>query len=283
VALSLVNTHWADGIILTGAALRSEFNNIYNNPMSLISPATGDFAMGGNKITGLSLGSLAAASLSATGNAGTGVYFSTAAAVDITTNGVRVATFGTVSGGVNYLTFSPSSTTGNLPITATGSDTNIGLSLITKGNDGELIFARASGSTIDGRFSRGRLFLAHAVQTGTNSGDVSLGNTGALRWLASSGLSSANYGIHGSDADNVELEVPTANDKHNFYWAGSLRGHLESENSGMGIVFNGESSGDHSSPAAGGCVIFTTNTGGGKTQLMVRFPTGAAQQIKVEA
>jgi hypothetical protein len=281
VALSLVNTHWADGIILTGAALRSEFNNIYNNPMSLISPATGDFAMGGNKITGLSLGSLAATSLSATGNAGTGVYFSGASAVDIATNGVRVANFGTVASGVNYLTFSPSATTGNLPITATGSDTNIGLSFITKGT-GEHVFSRAGGSTIDGRFTSGRFLWGTTVTTGVGVGDIALGNTGVLRWLNSTASSSANYGIHGSSADNIEFEVPTASDKHNFYWAGSLRGHLESENSGMGIVFNGESSGDHSSPAAGGCVIYTTNTGGGKTQLVARFATGIAVQLGVE-
>ena len=38
MALSLVNTSWADGVTLTASALRSEFNNIYNNPSSLVNP-----------------------------------------------------------------------------------------------------------------------------------------------------------------------------------------------------------------------------------------------------
>jgi len=58
--------------------LNSEFNNVLNNALSLISPLTGDLAAGANKITGLGAGTARtdAASL-ATIQDGTGIYSAT--------------------------------------------------------------------------------------------------------------------------------------------------------------------------------------------------------------
>ena len=54
------------------------------------------------------------------------------------------------------------------------------------------------------------------------------------------------------------------------------------ENSGLAIKIVGESSADHTAPAANGCTIYTKDNGAGKTQLMAIFATGAAQQIAIQ-
>ena len=57
MALSRVKVWAAE--ILTFSDLNAEFNNILNNPISLISPLTANVAAGGFKITGLGAGSAA--------------------------------------------------------------------------------------------------------------------------------------------------------------------------------------------------------------------------------
>ena len=79
---------------MASADLNAEFNNILNNALSLISPLTGDLAAGGNKITGLSLGTVTSPALQFTGDTNTGIYSSTADTVDIATGGVRAISTG---------------------------------------------------------------------------------------------------------------------------------------------------------------------------------------------
>lgn len=93
MALSRVK-NWASGEVLTHTDLNAEFNNILNNALSLVSPLTGDLAFGGNRATGLSLGSVSSPSVQFTGDANTGVYSTAADTVDIATGGVRAASFG---------------------------------------------------------------------------------------------------------------------------------------------------------------------------------------------
>ena len=137
MALSRVKTWTSE--TLTSSDLNAEFNNILNNALSLISPLTSDLAAGGNKITGLALGSASAASLSFTSSdTDTGIYSSAANTVDITAGGVRAASFGTTASAVNYLAITPSATTTSLKLTATGTDTNIDIELVPKGTGGLL-------------------------------------------------------------------------------------------------------------------------------------------------
>jgi hypothetical protein len=95
-------TNWSDGDVLTSAALEAEFDNIYNNALTLISPLTGNLAAGGNILTGLGLGSVSSPSLQFTGDTNTGIYSATADDVSTAIGGIRgwyVSLSGTVSTG----------------------------------------------------------------------------------------------------------------------------------------------------------------------------------------
>jgi hypothetical protein len=88
MALSRV-TDWSDGQVLTSSALEAEFDNIYNNGRSLINPMTGDLDFNGNDISGVSLGSVSAPSISFTGDSNTGIYSSGADSIDLAVGGVQ--------------------------------------------------------------------------------------------------------------------------------------------------------------------------------------------------
>jgi hypothetical protein len=273
---------WNLGERLTAADLNAEFNNTLNLGIALISPATADLAMGGFRLTGVSAGSVSNPAVQPTGDANTGMYFSGADAVDFATGSVRAFSIGTASSGVNYLQVAPSATGGNVALTALGSDTNPGIDIISKGT-GQINFKRAAGATTDGQMASGVFIWGAPTSTGTSTGDIVVKNTGAYRFTNAAGTSSANYGVHGSADNNMEFETPSTGDgKYNFYRAGSLRMAFKVENDGMGILFNNISSGDHSAPAASAAIIYSRDNGGGKVQLVARFPSGAVQQIALE-
>ena len=94
MALTRLN-EYNTGTTLTEAALEGEFDNIYSNALTLISPLTADLAAGGFRITGLSLGSLASPSLQFTGDVNTGIYSPAAEQVAIVCAGAAAATFTT--------------------------------------------------------------------------------------------------------------------------------------------------------------------------------------------
>ena len=140
-------TDWNDGDTLTSAALEAEFDNIYNNALSLVSPLTGNLAAGGNIITGLGLGSASAPSLSFTSSdTNTGIYSSAADTVDIAAGGVRVSKFNTVASGVNYFDLTPAATGAGPILLAAGSDTNIDLRLRSQGTGAVLVQPGATTS-----------------------------------------------------------------------------------------------------------------------------------------
>lgn len=78
MAISMLKTQ-VDGGDILAADWNAEFLNIINNVGAAISPLTADLALGGFNLTGLSLGSVGAPSLSMTGDANTGHYSRTAA------------------------------------------------------------------------------------------------------------------------------------------------------------------------------------------------------------
>jgi hypothetical protein len=131
-------TDWQDGQVLTAAALKAEFDNIYNNGMTLISPAAATLNMNGNLVTGLSAGSVSAPGLSFTSDSNTGLYASAADTVDIASGGVRSLKLNTAAIGVNYLDITPAATGAGPVLLATGSDTNVPLTINTKA-DGDIL------------------------------------------------------------------------------------------------------------------------------------------------
>lgn len=132
MALSRVKT-WANGEVLTHSDLNAEFDNILNNPTSLLFPLTADLTMGGFRITGASLGSVSSPSFQFTGDTNTGFYSSAADTLDITAGGVRAASFVTVASGVNYLELNPSVTTAAVKLDSEGTDTNVSIDIRPKG------------------------------------------------------------------------------------------------------------------------------------------------------
>ena len=98
MALTRLNA-FATGSIVTNSIITGEFDNIYNNALTLISPLAADLAAGGFKITGLSAGSLASPSLQFTSDANTGIYSPAAEQVAIVCAGAAAATFTTGAAG----------------------------------------------------------------------------------------------------------------------------------------------------------------------------------------
>lgn len=132
MALSILFTP-VTGNTINASDWIAEFNNIYNNSLTLISPLTGDLAFGGFRATGLSLGTVSNPMMSPTGDSNTGPYSPGADIFAISAGGVDVIRFETVASGVNYLDITASATTNPVLIAPAGSDTNIGLQISTKG------------------------------------------------------------------------------------------------------------------------------------------------------
>lgn len=133
MALARVHT-WAAGEVLTASDLNAEFNNILNNPTSLITPLGADLALGGFTLTGLGAGSASTPSLSFTGDANTGMYSSAAESVDLVGRGGRVLQASGFADGVNFVRISNAAADQSPTIEAVGTDTNVGLRLVAKGS-----------------------------------------------------------------------------------------------------------------------------------------------------
>lgn len=124
MALTRLNS-FATGSVVTNAIATGEFDNIYNNALTLISPLTGDLAAGGNRITGLSAGSLASPSLQFTSDANTGIYSPAAEQVAIVCAGAAAATFTTGAVGPHAI---GGATANNVRLGLLGSFTSGGVS-----------------------------------------------------------------------------------------------------------------------------------------------------------
>src|SRR3990170_8437040 len=89
MALTRLNA-FATGSIVTNSIITGEFDNLYNNALTLISPLTGNLAAGGNLITGLGLGTVGSPSLQFTGDTNTGIFSSGADALVLVGGGVSL-------------------------------------------------------------------------------------------------------------------------------------------------------------------------------------------------
>lgn len=313
MALSRIKV-WSLNETLTSSDLNAEFNNILDNALSLISPLTANLAFGNFRATGLNAGSVSNPSIQPTTDTNTGFYFSAADTVDVTAGGVRTASFATATTGVNYHLFTPAAAGSAITWTAAGSDSNIDIVTGTKGtgtyflstnstnrwevagSSGHLLAVAdatydigASGATRPrNMYLSGSAFIStilnlnNTLQTGATAGDAVAINTGGYRFSNAAVTSAANYGVVSDANNNLAFHVPGATDSINFNFGGTLVGWVVSENAGMGIVFSGESSADHSAPAANSCVLYIKDTGGGKTRLVARFASGAVQTISTE-
>lgn len=85
---------WISGEILTHTDLNAEIDNLINNAASLQSPWTSNIDAGGFRLTTLGIGSIGSPTLQPTGDTNTGIWFSVADTVDVSTGGSRGAQFG---------------------------------------------------------------------------------------------------------------------------------------------------------------------------------------------
>ena len=132
MALSRVSV-WSSGQVLTAGDLNGEFNNILNNALTLISPLTGNLALGGNLLTGLGAGSVGSPSIAITSDTDTGIYRPAADTMALVGAGVDVIRASGIASGVNYLEVRSAITTVAPSVLATGTDTNVSMILGGKG------------------------------------------------------------------------------------------------------------------------------------------------------
>jgi len=131
MSLSRVKT-WSAGEILTAADLNSEFNNILNNALSLISPLTGTLDANGNEIV-----------LDA--DADSSITADTDDRVDFRLGGTDIVRLNTVASAVNGIDLFGSITATAPYIIPQGTDTNIDLNLKGKGTGRVLINSEIVG------------------------------------------------------------------------------------------------------------------------------------------
>lgn len=120
------------------------------------------------------------------------------------------------------------------------------------------------------------------VTTAIAGGEIGLQNNKAVRWLNNTGTSYSNFYIMGDANNNMLYSALAASGSHVFQFNGAQRFLLDGLNSGTQLHFLNESSTDPVAPGANGAKVYTRDNGAGKTQLVVRFNTGAVQVIATE-
>ncbi len=156
-------------------------------------------------------GTVSAPSIANTTNHGSGVYFTTNA-VNVTANGVRAMSFATATTGVNYLVATPAAASGDVAITAAGSDTDIGLILTGKGGDPVSLGGTtvANGSLHVTTASTSVDFLnVTGSATGTHTVLVAAAGTDTDVTLSLQSKGSGTVAIGGTTQANSSLQVAT--------------------------------------------------------------------------
>lgn len=133
---------------------------------------------------------------------------------------------------------------------------------------------------IDSNLSEAML-LGHDQGAGAVAGDIVLRNTGYLKSVNGAGSTSLNYHIRSGSNDDWLHSVPGVNSNFSFQWSGTSRMQFEEENGGFAMRILGEVSSEVANPAANQARIYLLDNGG-KTELRVRFGSGASQLIATE-
>lgn len=110
---------------MSASDLNTEFNNIIQNALTLISPITGTLDLDGNELI-------------LDGDADTSITANTDDQIDYKLGGTDIFRMLTVASAVNGINWTGSVTTESVKIQAFGSDTDIDINLTPKGN-GELL------------------------------------------------------------------------------------------------------------------------------------------------
>ncbi len=152
MAIARVTT-WSSGQSLTASALNGEFDNIINNALALVSPWTGNMNAGGFTLQAIAAGAVGGPSIYFTGDSNTGFYSSAADTFDISSGGIRSASFATLASGVNYVNHTPAIATTGPIVSAAGSDTDISLNLSGKGLNGILFPANSGTPAVNNMYS----------------------------------------------------------------------------------------------------------------------------------
>lgn len=152
----------------------------------------------------------------------------------------------------------------------------------------------------------GTVVQAPKVQTGTTSGDVMWKKSGTV-WQARLGDDSGfcdltadtinansllRFGTNFAGVGNVRgpasfqiaaRDNANANNRSLVDWGASATDTLLlGDSNALCIVQGSELAGDPSAPATNGWKLYAKDNGGGKTQLMVIFASGAAQQVAIQ-
>lgn len=151
MAISRVK-NWVSAEVLYASDLNSEFNNILNNALSLVSPWTANMDAGGFRLITLGLGTVGNPTLQFTGDTNTGFYSPTADVVSVAGGGVDVLRASAFANAVNYWLLTPSASGNPLILEAQGTDTNIPLQILGKGTG---YVQTATGFSVSDRFYPG--------------------------------------------------------------------------------------------------------------------------------
>ena len=144
-------------------------------------------------------GSTAAPAYAFRSSASTGMFYAPGAStVGFALGGVTVGAFIKTGSAVNYVALNASPTGVGVGVIATGTDTNVALTLDTKGT-GQVALA-VGGSIKQIVDSSGRILVGHAITAGTGAGDVVLASQHSLRSVNAAGTNTAQIlGLDGSD------------------------------------------------------------------------------------
>jgi hypothetical protein len=244
--------------------------------------------------TGLAVTGALSCSTNLTVTGGTITTGSTTA-LSLATSGGTVAQFANVASQVNYW-YLYGNATGNSPaIQVAGSDTNVDAAFSSKGT-GALRFYTNAVTNEQVRITHTASADRYITLTGSNGGNPTIGTSAGGLGISSyvdltgtDGSSVALYLVGGSAIRNTGVGAhfyldTKATDGGNIYIRPQANTAAIFSPTGMSLVgfYEGTEQSAPAAPAANGYRIFAQDNGAGKTQLMVRFASGASQQIAIE-
>jgi hypothetical protein len=184
--------NWISGEVLFASDLNAEIDNILNNATALVSPWTANMDAGGFRLITLGAGSVSSPTLQFSGDTNTGVYSPAADQVTLVAGGVQILQASAYTSAVNFLR-AVSAQSGIAPsLGATGTDTDISLSLLGTGTG--FVQVGATGRSTSDRFYPGLgIGTAQDGLVAISSGTLDL-IAGGRRVLQASAYSNAtNY------------------------------------------------------------------------------------------